>query len=292
MSELFKSPHQDWKTCAARMGAQYHLWNSDEVETLMRTRYPLFWDMCTRARYPIVRVDIGRIAILHACGGMHADLDILPNRQLYSQAQLAVACVSAPTTGWKYSENYGDQPREEKMEMEVIVGAYGEPFFLRWLRHMAEEIDDKPYHVPGTYWWTAKMRYVYHTTGPVAMKRFLNKRENAPVRSRLLRLRMNWFKDVGALTRADHPHFDVLAAESNSYFTKEHEILMPVGNADVDIPPATSPLQGPRQEPISAGSTRPCGTYSRLPAKRGRAFANGGEQPHRCFKNVLPAVPE
>ena len=40
ISELFKSSHQAWKTCAAMMGAQYRLWNSDEVESLMRARYP------------------------------------------------------------------------------------------------------------------------------------------------------------------------------------------------------------------------------------------------------------
>ena len=151
MDQVFKASQQAWKTCAARMGAQYHLWNSDEVETLMRTRYPQFWELYTRVRYPIMRVDIGRIAILHAYGGMYADLDTLPNRQWYSQAQLAVACVSAPTAGWKYSEKDCDKPSEDKLEMEVIVGAYGEPFFLRWLRRMAEEIDDKPYRGPNTF---------------------------------------------------------------------------------------------------------------------------------------------
>ena len=236
MSELFKSSHHAWKACAVTMGAQYHLWNSDEIETLVRTRYPQFWDLYTSVRYPIMRVDIGRIAILHAYGGLYADLDTLPTRHWYSQAQLAVAIVSAPTT-WKVVRDAGDQPREDKLEMEVIVGQCGEPFFLRWLTHIAEEIAGKPYQDPKSFWWTAKMRYVYNTTGPVAMKRFLEKPENASLRSRLLHLRMNWFKDVGNLSRADRRHFDIITTESNSYFTKEHEIRVPVGTMDVAILP-------------------------------------------------------
>ena len=84
MSQRFEDSRDAWSACAGRMGARYHLWNAAEVETLMRTRYPQFWDTYQRVRYPVMRADIARIAILHAYGGLYADLDTMPNRQSYA----------------------------------------------------------------------------------------------------------------------------------------------------------------------------------------------------------------
>ena len=179
MNDRFKASHEAWKACAARMNAVYHLWNADEVDTLMRTRYPAFWDTYKNVRYPIMRVDIGRIAILHSYGGLYADLDTTPNRLTYGQAQLALQSVLAPTT-WRESEGEGHeqrlagrQPVHEQWDMEVLVGAAGAPVFLRWLQHMSEEIGCREYHSEASFWRTARMRYVFHTTGPLAMEGFL-----------------------------------------------------------------------------------------------------------------------
>ena len=47
---------------------------------------------------------------------------------------------------------------------------------------------------------------------------------------------MIWFKDVDDLAAADRRGFDAITTESNSYFTKEHEILAPVGAQNVALP--------------------------------------------------------
>ena len=47
---------------------------------------------------------------------------------------------------------------------------------------------------------------------------------------------MNWFKDEPVLTQGDRQQFDVITCVSRSYSTKQHEILVPVGTADVDLP--------------------------------------------------------
>ena len=62
--------------------------------------------MYKNTRYPIMRVDIARIAILHAYGGMYADLDTLPQREWFAQAPLAVCSIQKPPGGWKAS--YGN----------------------------------------------------------------------------------------------------------------------------------------------------------------------------------------
>ena len=241
MTPLFKRSQAAWTACATMMGAQYHLWGPNELETLMRTKYPQFWDMYVNVRYPIMRVDIGRIAILHAYGGIYADLDTLPNRQWYAQARLAVCSVWGPPGGgykksdWREEEGAeGVQPRKELWDMEVLVGALGEPVFLRWLGYIREQIESRSYD-EGVY-RTRRMRYVYHTTGPYGMQRFLSLKENKGVRSRMMFLSMNWFKDAPKLTPADWESFDIRTTESNSYFTKKHAIHVPVGHDNVAIP--------------------------------------------------------
>jgi mannosyltransferase OCH1-like enzyme len=92
MSELFQRSKAAWQQVAADMGATYILWSADEIDTMVREHYPQIWDMYTTVRYPIMRADIGRVAILHRYGGLYSDLDVFPNRSEFEQAWLAV-CI-------------------------------------------------------------------------------------------------------------------------------------------------------------------------------------------------------
>ena len=258
MSQRFEDSRDAWSACAGSMGARYHLWNAAEVETLMRTRYPQFWDTYQTVRYPVMRADIARIAILHAYGGLYADLDTMPNRQSYAQAPLAVCSVWGPKKGggWKKSDwrTAHQAPRKEFYDMEVLVGEVRSPFLLGWLDHVCDEIGSKDYHDKKSLWYNARMRYIYHTTGPMAMRRFLNKPENSTFMSRVSKLNMNWFKDEPKLTDQDREQFHVITVESRSYETKKHEILVPVGTQNVPIP--AEPLRRRTVCKVTAPSTQ------------------------------------
>ena len=52
MNKMFASSHQAWKTTASNMGAEYHLWTSDEVETLIRTKYHQFLGHVQELSFP------------------------------------------------------------------------------------------------------------------------------------------------------------------------------------------------------------------------------------------------
>ena len=93
MLEVFRRSQRRWREAAFGMGAQYHLWTADELETLIKRRYPEHWAMYCDVRYPVMRCDIGRLAILHSYCGLYADLDILPNREGYAQTRLALTRV-------------------------------------------------------------------------------------------------------------------------------------------------------------------------------------------------------
>ena len=243
MNSLFETSRKGWKDVARSMSARYHLWNAHELEALVKQKYPQYWDMYRSVRYPIMRCDIGRLLILHAFGGLYADLDILPNRGWYEQADLALARVKDPKkTGQSAKGKYQMAKGPEAMnpffylEMEVIVGTRGNDIFLRWVDHIATEIANKPYAETNSFWRNARMRYVYNTTGPMSMHRFLRESENAPMLKNLKALECNHFKDALKLSAAEKRCFDVLSYESNSYFTKEHEIHVPVGEGDMQIP--------------------------------------------------------
>ena len=250
MSALFQQSHKRWKDLAKSMSVQYHLWNADEQESLIAQRYPQYWELYCNVRYPIMRCDIGRLLILHTYGGLYADLDTTPNRTWYEQAELAFAQVQDPKRK-SLSANAkrlkavgpqpsGSQPRRGRStfyaEMEIIVAKQGNDMLLRWMDHIVSEIADKPYTDPRSFWWDAKMRYVYNTTGPTSLKRFLQLPSNKEAMKGIKYLSCNHFKNGDQLTAEQKRCYDVLSLESNSYFTKEHSIHVPVGWGATKLP--------------------------------------------------------
>ena len=149
---------------------------------MIKQRYPQHWDMYCGVRYPIMRCDIGRIAIIHSYGGLYADLDTQPNRAWHEQVDLAVARVSVPKdkASAKKAARLSAKQRQApldcipRLEMEVIIASAGNPLLLEWLERMREEIAPKPYEARSSFWHLARARYVHHTTGPRSMNSFFS----------------------------------------------------------------------------------------------------------------------
>ena len=242
MPELFQESHRSWKAVADNVGAQYHLWTAAELETLVKQHYPQYWDMYCDVRYPVMRCDIGRIAIIHSYGGLYADLDVQPNRLWYEQTEFALARVK-PLTDKRPPRGSGSQPRtptESKnayyVDMEVIIGTAGNAVFIDWLDYIRQQLVEKQWRTPGSFWYNAKMRYVFHTTGPYALKRFVNLRCQAQNMKSLKYVECNYFKDEATLSMSRRRLFDVISYQSQSYFTKDIEILVPVGLGVEQLP--------------------------------------------------------
>ena len=248
MSTLFTENQKRWQAVTASMSAHYQLWTADEVESLVKQWYPQYWGMYSSVRYPVMRCDIGRLIILHMYGGLYADLDTKPNRSWYEQVELAVQRIKCPRKiglsakkkrkhgfSKKVSRVTGDN--ESCLDMEVIVGTPGNAIFIRWLNYIAEQIQKKSYD-RGSFWYNAKMRYIFHTTGPYCMRRFFSLPCNAEwlAAKRLHYLECNHFKEADRLTVVDKRAFDVISYQSQSYFTDAKAINVPVGDGDKPIP--------------------------------------------------------
>ena len=180
--------------------------------------------------------------------GVHVRLS-----QWYKQTELTVGRVKDPKKTkpparlkrFKGTRRLGAGSQPSKvgrgmyLEMEIIVSTRGNEIFPRWLDHIREEIQSKPYDGPfkaAKHWRIAKMRYVYATTGPRSMKKFFNKRSNREIAGRMSFIELNHFKDAAKLTTNDRRCFDVISHESNSYFTTEHEIKVPLGLGLTPLP--------------------------------------------------------
>ena len=242
MSSLFQDSQRRWQQVAVNMGAMYHLWTADEVETLMKESYPQHWDMYCNVRCPIMRCDIGRLAILHMYGGLYADLDTYPNRDSYEQVGFAVQRVSKLQDVSKKNKNTTSvAPSQETVEyndMEVLICSKANPIIFPWLDNIKAKIAEKPYANKKDDYHFKRMRYIWFTSGPKAMNKFFELPVNIKFATELKYITCNHFS-VSPPSSMKHEHrqvFDVLSHESNSYFTKKLEIKKDVGSCDASLP--------------------------------------------------------
>ena len=221
MSNLFVESQRRWKQCAASMGVPYHCWTADEVDHLMNTYYNYYWDIYKNVRYPVMRCDIGRVAILHRFGGLYSDMDVLPNRFEYKHSELSVCSVPP---GRKPNGTY----QKGFLDMEVLIAAPGNPFLMDWLKHIKMQIESIDYST-GVY-VNRRMRYIYYTTGPRGMEHFFKSRDDIKeyAQAKIGHIQCNRFWDYDILTPSQKQKYDVRTQRSNSYFTSEFKVDKPV----------------------------------------------------------------
>ena len=245
MPPLFCESKRRWQQFAVNSNARYHLWDADEVDTLVKNHYGFIWDSYQKCRYPVMRADIARVCILHRYGGMYSDLDVIPNRFEYKQVPLSVA----------HAPHRNPSKKGRFLEMEVIIAKANHPMLIPWLVYMQEQINSKPYS--SGFWGKAKMRYIWNTTGPMAMGRFFRLPANKLWVKEMPLLQLNGFWEFDDLTASDKEKFDCLTRPSLSYFTKEDSVEAHVSEGNVPLPDrsvprrCTSPKTRPRVPALS-----------------------------------------
>lgn len=98
-----------WEKCQGSVlenfdGFVYKLWSDDDLEQLIRTRYPWFLDHYLSYPSTIMRVDAARYFILHAYGGIYIDMDFEVYKNFY--AQLPQDKVSIVESSYRETEQY------------------------------------------------------------------------------------------------------------------------------------------------------------------------------------------
>ena len=160
MNELFRESHNAYIEFCASNNYEYRLWNKEMCDELIND-YPHYKELYENVRYPIMKVDIIRFIILHKYGGLYADLDTKPLVKTLKASTFIIGLK----TGLK----------RVIYDMEILQAIKGHPYLLGYLDYIKTQIIEKDKIEIYKVW---KCRYVYHTTGPHSICRYLKNLEN------------------------------------------------------------------------------------------------------------------
>ena len=161
MCDTFAKSTMGWKASCDGLPAKYIMWDADMVDTLMRKHAPseIMW-LYRKPTYAIQRCDVARWVILYVYGGLYADLDTFPNRPSYQQVSLGIPKMLA--------RSYKHGP---EWEMKFIVATQGNS---QLIDIMLNQVVNYKARMHMKAYRTRPCRFVYHTTGPLALRRFIN----------------------------------------------------------------------------------------------------------------------
>lgn len=74
-----RNSHERWKAWYPEPECRVTLWTDASLSELIELEYPWLWPTYSSYLHPIQKADIGRLAVLHYYGGIHADLDVDPS---------------------------------------------------------------------------------------------------------------------------------------------------------------------------------------------------------------------
>ena len=159
-SALSKLSSAAWQEYARREGCRYILWGPEELAPLVQ-KYarPDIVEMYRGVKYMAQRVDIARFIVLHAYGGIYADLSVLPNRDRYPQVPLGLC--ARPSRAKCHSPEW---------TIDVVVAARANSILRRIVENMikvtGETKESGCYSLRGN-------QYINQTTGPYSVAKFL-----------------------------------------------------------------------------------------------------------------------
>lgn len=158
MPELFVNCSDKVKRWCFKNNYNYLLWNKSMCDTFVSENYPEYEELYNSVKYKIMKVDIVRFLILHKYGGLYLDMDIVPNIDSVNDGDFKIA--------------YKIAPKRKHYEMEVIQSYKSNKLLLLFLDYVKTQIEEKNNIDIYNTW---KARYVYQTTGPYSLNRFLKK---------------------------------------------------------------------------------------------------------------------
>jgi len=123
--------HPLWDRCyptwkKAYPDFEHKLWNDEEdIDNLIKDKWPEYWDFYNKLPVHIMKIEIGRLALLYHYGGFYVDMDVYCYRNFYQELKRDLYIMEAP---------FG----EESLENALMISSKNNPF---WLKCMNKVID-------------------------------------------------------------------------------------------------------------------------------------------------------
>ncbi|CRG92105.1 hypothetical protein PISL3812_09160 [Talaromyces islandicus] len=118
-----EASHESWKTTFEPMNYTVKLWTEDDIIGLVKAKYP--WLLSTYEGYQqnIQRADIARLMVVHAEGGIYADLDVHPRsvEGISCLQNLGLQGIFASTVGTLGLSNHFFMARRGSVLLEWIL---------------------------------------------------------------------------------------------------------------------------------------------------------------------------
>ena len=126
--------HPLWKRCQASWlenfsDFQYRLWNDNEIDELIQTEYPEFWDMYQEFPVHIMKIDFVRFAFMHKFGGIYADMDYYCYQNFHNDLT---------DTGYIVENPYGNDP----IENSLMASQPGNIFFYKCMKEAQKRFEN------------------------------------------------------------------------------------------------------------------------------------------------------
>ena len=155
LADTWKEKNPSW---------EYHLWNADEMDELVRTYFPEFLMIYQSFKYDVQRWDAIRYMILYHYGGVYADLDSECFRSIDSIVE-------------NYDVFFVQEPKEHVLQGYPFVGnaIMGSASFEKvWLDILGKIQDNVKLYNSNSL----KNVYVLQTTGPLMISEVIHSNRN------------------------------------------------------------------------------------------------------------------
>lgn len=101
---LWNRCQQSWKDNFKDF--EYKLWNDEQIDNLVKEKYPEYWNMYNEFPIHIMKIDFVRLCFMHQFGGIYADMDYFCYKNFYDELTHSVYLVENP---------FGNDPIENSL---------------------------------------------------------------------------------------------------------------------------------------------------------------------------------
>ncbi|KAK7993791.1 hypothetical protein PG989_007172 [Apiospora arundinis] len=100
--------HESWRAMFSPLNYTVKLWTDDDLSSLITTKYAWLSSTYNNYRHNIQRADLARLVVIHAEGGIYADLDVHPRsvEEVACLQYLGLQTAFGPTSGTSGLSNH------------------------------------------------------------------------------------------------------------------------------------------------------------------------------------------